>query len=534
MTRIPQSTPLPPPLDALLRPEIYPHHPPSVELIQTHASWVFLAGPEVFKVKKPVRFSFLDFSTLDRRRDLCHDEVRLNRRLAPRTYLGVVAIVPVGPDRVRLAGAEDPAAVEYAVHMRRLPEEHILARILERGGANRDDIQRLARHLERFHRTAATGPEISANGSPEAIAAILRENFETVARFRGLTIDPSDDEEIQRWAWRFLDDHRELLVRRCQSKRIRDCHGDLHAEHVCLIDPPEIFDCIEFNTRFRFIDVASDIAFLSMDLRFHDRADLADALLRAYVEEGGDEEVFVLAPFYECYRAYVRGKVDSLTASEPEVPEPQRESALRGARAHFELALRYTWSGRPVLVVMSGLSGSGKSTVASRLARRTGFLHINSDRVRKELAGLAANETRPDLYTPERSEQTYRTMREKAAAALAEGRGVILDATFMRRVDRDVVRAMAHRLRVPLLFVECRCSEAEVYRRLHRRQTERRDASDADWSVYLRQRRNFDAFADDETDRVILDTSRPLDALIRLIESRLRQVQADARQHPEG
>jgi len=512
---------------AMSRPELYPHRPDEVRVVQTHISYVFLAGDHVYKVKKAVRFSFLDFSTPQRRRHFCHEEVRLNRRLAKDVYLGVVAICE-REGQYELGAEEDPDAIEWAVHMRRLPDDRTLDRLLERGEVTLEMIDTIADTLARFHRGADSGPEVTANGDPEAIWRVLEDNYANARPFREVTVAAGDDDAIQRFARNFLVQHDALLRRRQDEHRIRDCHGDLHTEHLCFSDSGlVIFDCIEFNQQFRYCDVASELAFLAMDLDYHEHPELAARLLSRYAEAADDAELPMLAPFYQCYRAYVRGKVDSLKSREPEVGEQERQEAEASARRHFLLAYRYTWAYQPGLVVICGLSGSGKSAVTAALVRRTGYQAINSDVVRKELAGLAATARvragyDEGLYAPERSAATYRAMIERAAQGLRSGRGVILDATFQRRSDREAARAVAARVRVPFVLVECRCDEDEVRRRLQRRAHDSETPSDADWNVHVEQRRRFEAFTDGEIDRVILDTTREVEELTRKIEVSLR------------
>lgn len=512
---------------AMLRPETYARAPAAVELIQTHISYVFLAGSEVYKIKKPVRFSFLDFSTLEQRRRVCHEEVRLNRRLARDTYIGVVAICP-GASGYRLGPEDDPAAVEYAVHMRRLPAERMLDHLLDRAAVSTVMIDQIALRLAGFHRDAEAGPEVAANGDPAAIWAILQDNFSGVSRFRGLTIAAPDDDAIQTFSSDFLRRNDVLFRQRQAQGRIRECHGDLHADHICLAPEPIIFDCVEFSTRLRYCDTAAEIAFLAMDLDFHEHPALAAHLVSEYARCAGDPDLPRLVPFYQCYRAYVRGKVDSLKSAEEEVEPAERERARGSARRHFALAYRYTWAYRRVLVVIAGLSGTGKSAVAAALQRRTGFVHINSDVVRKRLAGLdtesrAAAAYGAGLYSSQHSERTYEAMLAEAGDCLAAGQGVLLDATFQCRAGRAAARALAAAQGVPFLLVECTCSDDEVRRRLAERQQRGAGPSDADWSVYREQRRRFEPIrADEGIDHLPLDTAAPLPEITSALEQALR------------
>ncbi len=497
-------------LAAILRrladPAQYPSPPATVELVQTHISWVFLAGDDVYKLKKPVRFSFLDFSTLEARRHFCAEEVRLNRRLAPSVYLGVVGLFLEG-SRLVFAAADDPRVVEVAVHMRRLPDDRLLPRLLEAGVCDAAMIEAIVDRLVEFHRHADGGPEVRAAASPEALGRQLELDFSEMDAFHGDTLAAADDARLRRFLRDWIATHVETLRGRQDEGRIRDGHGDLHAEHICIpvdaTQPIVIFDCIEFRPEFRQRDVAGEIAFLSMDLEFRGHADWASHLVRTYAARAGDPELPQLVPFYACHRAYIRGKVASLKSREPEVGAAAQERARCEARRYFALALRYSWAYAPALVVVAGLSGSGKSTLARRLAERTGFVHLASDVIRKELAGLAATDRsgagdEGGIYGAAFSARTYATMYGRAWDHLAAGRGVILDATFQRRQHRAAARKVADDTGVPCWFVECVCSEEESLRRLQRRAEANDDVSDAGVEVYRKQRDVYEAYSPDE------------------------------------
>jgi aminoglycoside phosphotransferase family enzyme/predicted kinase len=480
-------------VETLAQPSFYAHRPPSVEIRQTHISWVFLAGGFVYKLKKPVRFRFLDYSTREQRLESCLAEVRLNRRLAPTIYLGVVAVRR--HDAGFALGSVDELAGEaedYLVAMRRLPEEKMLDRRLAQGTAGVGELERVAAKLVAFH--AACPDRGDAFGSREVVAETVLGNLAecaSVARDGGVASRISD---LRRYFETFLDEHDELLRRRAGSGKIRDGHGDLRAEHICLNAALDIFDCVEFSERLRSTDVASEIAFLAMDLDFLGFPALADGFARAYAEAAGDRELHALLEFYRCHRALVRGKVEFLRSDEPEVGAAARQEAREAARRYFRLAARYARGRRRAeLIVVCGLSGTGKSTVARVVGDLTGFAIVGSDPTRKRLAGVprfqrSDPQTARSLYAADSTRRTYAALFARARESLMAGRGVVLDATFLNPADRRAALGVARAASVPVTFLECRAVETEVLQRLRDRQKRSDAISDATEAIYLRQR----------------------------------------------
>ena len=378
-------------LAALAHPACYPHHPANVEVMQTHISAVFLAGDEVYKLKKPVRFSFLDYSTLELRRHYCEEEVRLNHRLAPTVYLGVVPVLRTSDGyRVREAvNMQDATVVDYLVRMRRLPPERTLDALITNGQVTKFGIHALVKRLVHFHNTAATSGA-AEYGAPAVVWQALADNFSATAPFVGQTISEQQYRVIQEFSQQFFAEHQELLKERVLQDRVREGHGDLRCDHVYFLDEGiAIIDCIEFSPRLRTCDVASELAFLAMDLELRGAVTWSGELVHAYATQAEDEALFTLLPFYQCYRAYVRGKVESLKSTEPEIPAEEQERARQQARRSFRLSYRYARGAlTPALIVVCGQIGTGKSTVAQYLSEQTGFAVLNSDVIRKRLAGL--------------------------------------------------------------------------------------------------------------------------------------------------
>ncbi len=457
---------------ALRRPEAYPHGVDRVEMRQTQMSLLFFAGDFVYKVKKPVNLGYLDYSTLARRKSLCEQEVLLNRRLCPDMYLGVVPIT-LWNGQPRVEGSGDP--VEYAVKMRRLPQARMLDRLLGEGLVTPAMIEKVAGRVARFHAAAAATPEIALFGSVDTVKGNSDENFAQTRPYIGRTITDSTHALLERYCSGYLDFRQALLAQRVTDGHIRDCHGDLHAAHVCMTDDVCIYDCIEFNDRFRYGDVASEVAFLAMDLDRFRRNDLSRLFVDAYVQYSSDTGVRELLPFYACYRAMVRGKVEGFKLNDPLIPQEERNAARWLARTYFEMARRYA-SGSGLLIVMSGVTGSGKSTVAQRLGELLAGTVFSSDIVRKQLAGLRPEQHVYEpfgvgIYSAEWTSKTYDELLRLAEPVLTAGGCAILDASFLRNVERTRAATMALRAKAPMLLIECTAPRQVILERLATRES---------------------------------------------------------------
>lgn len=323
---------------ALLHPEIYPDHPQSIQLIETHISLLFLTGQYVYKVKKPVNFGFLDFTSLEKRRFFCEQEVLLNRRLSPTLYQGVTRITQEG-DRVSLDGQGE--LIEYAVKMKQIPEEFLMDRLLEKNQVTPQMIEAVSEKLVRFYLTAETNDRIKSFAKPERLKQDTDENFQQTEKYIGITIPMEVYKEIKNQTNDFLKVEGEIFYKRISQDRIRDCHGDLRLEHIFWGEEISIFDCIEFNERFRYTDVAADVGFLAMDLDYQGRQDLSEHLIQTFMNKSGDKELLEVLNYYKCYRAYVRGKVESFRLDDPYIPEEEKRRAIQRARKYFNLAHRY-------------------------------------------------------------------------------------------------------------------------------------------------------------------------------------------------
>jgi aminoglycoside phosphotransferase family enzyme len=324
-------------VDALMKPDAYDEDPGSIELVQTHISFVFLTNNFVYKVKKAVDFGFLDFTTLEKRRFFCEKELELNRRLCGDMYLEVV---PINRSNVIKMKGEGET-VEYAVKMKRLPQEKMLSRLLEENKADSKLIGKIAKTIAEFHSKAETNRRINEFGSLAIIEANWKENFEQTEEYIGKTILTEKFKLIHEKVEAFMKRNVSLFEKRIAEGRIRDCHGDIHSDNIFVTDRIYIFDAIEFNERFRYSDVAADVAFLAMDLDFKGQTDLSNFFIDKYVEYSDDQKLIRLLPFYKCYRAYVRGKVVSFKLQDPNVRSREKNTALKEAKAYFKLAATY-------------------------------------------------------------------------------------------------------------------------------------------------------------------------------------------------
>jgi len=329
---------LPELIQALLDPEVYPDHPPRVELAQTQISYVCIAGEYVYKIKKPVDMGFLDYTTLEKRLYYCRREVELNRRLCADTYLDVV---PISYDNRRAVIGGKGEVKEYAVKMRRLPQDKMMDALLVKNKVTAEMVGQVADILAAFHKKAATSPEITREGGIEAVIKNTSENFEQTEKYFGIIIEPETYEALKSYTEDFIKDNRALFLKRMDAGKVRDCHGDLHANHICFHNGICIYDCIEFIDRLRYTDVAADIAFLAMDLDHYHRADLSKSFIDAYVQKSGDKELLKLLNFYKCYRAYVRGKVGCFQYDDPYISAAAKDKIAANAHGYFKLAESY-------------------------------------------------------------------------------------------------------------------------------------------------------------------------------------------------
>jgi uncharacterized protein len=482
-------------------PDIYPDTPESVQVIQTHISVVFIVGDLVYKIKKPVNFGFLDFTTLEKRKFFCHQEVALNSRFSEGIYLGVVGIFK---DVARLNLKGEGQEIDAAVVMRRIPDESLLLEILKQDKATPELLDTIADRLAYFHSKAVRGKDIDTFGSPQVIRHNLRENFEQTKPYVGRTIDEHTFEEIRRLSMKFLDRNQELIKKRVLEGHIRDCHGDLHLDHVVVLDEVMLLDCIEFNDRFRYGDTASDLAFLLMDLDYRGYPAFSKQVAERYSLISGDSDILDLLGYYKSYRAFVRGKVTGFKLDEPEVSDAEKRSATDTASDYFKLSLA-SLKGElsPALIITCGLMGSGKSFLAEKLGKRLGMEPLRSDWVRKQIHGLSPVEHQLDkygkgFYTSGATERTYRSLLEQAEESLRRGMSVILDASFSRHQERADAQTIANRTGTRFRILCCSAPDEVIKQRLADRLSKPGEPSDGRLEIFPEHKARFEPIQNSE------------------------------------
>lgn len=473
----------------------YSHSPKSLKHIQTHASDVFIVPPYVYKVKKPVNLRFLDFSTLEKRKFFCEREIELNRRLSNGIYLYVEKISIVNGN---LVFGDGEKVVEYAVKMKKLPEKYFLKNLLKKRLVKLDDFSEIVEILVKFYKNQRTNEKILKYGKPEKIKFNIDENFDLGKKFIGKTITLLSYNTIKSYNNLFFKKNSKLFEQRINDGFIKDCHGDLHLEHINLSPKGiNIFDCIEFNNRFRYIDLASDIAFLSMDLDFNNYYKFSWFVVSRASRKLKDKSIKEIMDFYKCYRAFVRGKVESIRSESEEVSEEERKASKEKAKKYFQLALRYSLFGSgPTIIVVFGMIATGKSTLASLLGKELSAVVISSDKVRKELTGKKLRQRdfkvyKKGIYKTGITKMTYSEILNRGIIELNKSNRVILDATYSKKEYRNMVIKKAKKLNSKLLFIETTATIKTIKTRLLER--EKSDSiSDARLEIFDDFKKNYE------------------------------------------
>ena len=514
---------------AMCEPGFYDHPVAEVVLIETHISWVFLAGDFAYKVKKPLDFGFLDFSTLAKRHHYCQEELRLNRRFSTEIYLGLTQIGG-SPDAPVING--EPA-LEYAVKMRRFPQGCQLDRMLATGQLHARHLVAFAEMIAAQHQRAAAAEAGAPYGRSAAVIDPALENFSQL----GVLVKGTDREQqlakLEQWTREASEALQPVFRQRKEAGLIRECHGDVHLANMAWVDgQPLLFDCIEFNENFRWIDVINEIAFLAMDLDDREQTALAWTFVNRYLQETGDYQGVGLLNFYKTYRAMVRAKVTGLRLAQDDLDATQRLQAEHLFQSYLDLAENYTLSNAATLIITHGLSGSGKSTFSSQLASLSGCIRLRSDLERKRLHGLAATADSESpvaggIYSASAFAETYSRLRDLADVVLRSGQRVIVDATFIRRHQRHMFSRLAEELSVPLVILDFPLAAEELRRRIELRAASTNgDASEAGLEVLEYQLEQQEPLTAAERQHVI--TIHP-DSTAEVVGDTLRNIVSDIR-----
>lgn len=494
---------LPPLILQMLDPAFYPHPVQEpLQLIQTHVSYVILTGEYAYKIKKPVDFGFLDYSSIEKRKHFCEEELRLNCLGAAELYLEVLPITATG-----LGGTGD--AIEYLVKMRQFPQDTLLMAMFERGELSETLVIELAKAIARFHQKTATSDYIRSFGKVEQVREAIDQNYEQTEKYIGLAQTQQQFDDCRQYTDRLFAECQHWFDRRIAQDKIRECHGDIHLNNIAYWnDQLLLFDCIEFNEPFRFVDTMFDVAYIVRDFDSGDRQDLTTLFLNTYLEQTGDWEGLQVLPFYVNRQAYVRAKILSFLLDDPAIPASDKAGIQTLAAQFYQQAWRYCQPQQNRLILVSGLSGAGKSTTARAIAQQTGAIHLRSDAVRKHLGGIAVdNRGDASLYSPEMHERTYARLLDLGLLLAESGYTVILDAKYDRQHYRQAAIDQAKSRNIPLQILFCD-APADV----RRDRVAKRTGDIADATIDLLPQQEFDPFTEFEQSYVqVLDTTQAID-----------------------
>jgi aminoglycoside phosphotransferase family enzyme/predicted kinase len=502
-------------IEALQQPGVYAHAVENLTVIETHISWLILTGPYAYKIKKPLMLGFLDFSTLDKRRYYCYEELRLNRRLAPQIYLDVVPITG-STTHPHLSASGTP--IEYMVKMVQFPQQSRLDYCLQQGELSPDLIEDLINKVATFHQRTAIAPQDSPYGTPKAVLQSALENFEQMASLLEEESDRRQIARLQQWTqerWRQLQSE---FSSRKETGFVRECHGDLHLGNIALVNKNFIiFDCIEFNDNFRWIDVINELAFLVMDLEDRGHPNLAHCCLNLYLEYSGDYSGLSVLNYYQVYRALVRAKIAVIRLGQGTSTTESQTTIKASYRSYLKLASDHIHSIKTFLVITHGLSGSGKTTLSQSFLEHSGAIRLRSDIERKRLHNLKPRE-RPDegvaagIYSKESSHLVYQRLQQLAETVLKAGYPVIVDAAFLKQEQRQTFQNLAKSLEIPFAILDFRCNLPNLRRRVQERQRKNHDASDADLAVLKHQQATQEPLTKVEQKSTLpIETSPPID-----------------------
>ncbi|MBE9559725.1 MAG: AAA family ATPase [Proteobacteria bacterium] len=509
-------------IENMLKPEVYDHSVKNITLIETHISWVILTGDFAYKIKKPVNFGFLDFSTLEKRKQFCDQEITLNSRLAADIYLEVVAIAGTA-DNPRISASN--TAFEFAVKMAQFPQSAQLDNMLAAGDLKLEHMDAVGHMIANFHQSTNICDKNMTFGDKDAVYQPVDENFKQIKENLKSTDYADRLTMLSQWSKSESTRMQSVFSGRKTDGFIRQCHGDMHLRNlVWLNNKPMAFDCIEFNSKLSWIDVISEIAFLVMDLQDRKQQKLANRFLNTYLEHTGDYGGLIVLPFYLCYRALVRAKVNALRLNQNDLRNDERNKTITAFESYLELAVTYTQVQEPKIIIMRGLSASGKSTVSQKLLDDIGAIRIRSDVERKRLFETTSTNDAPvevdknintGIYSKNASQQTYTKLIELTSITIQAGYSVVVDAAFLKHEQRELFRQLAQRLEVPFVILEITAPAELLRQRIAQRKN---DVSDADLAVLEHQLSNWQPLHEEEFSTAVrVDTSEQLDTAL-LIE----------------
>lgn len=478
----------------LLSSKIYDHPAPHLELIETHVSWVILTGKYAYKIKKPVNFEFLDFSTLEKRKYYCEEELRLGKQFAPEIYLSVIPIT--GTCEHPQINGTDPI-LEYAIKMKEFPQENLLSVLLKKGRLTETIVAQLGELIAEFHEKTPIAPKASPFGLAKKVHAPTKQNFEQIAPLLSNIADINQLKHLETWTDQQYEQHKALLTERKKQGFIRDCHGDLHLANIILYkNKPMLFDRLEFNEDLRWTDVIADLAFLVMDLTEKKQIHLANLLLNTYLHYTGDYQGLALLPYYLVYRAMVRAKI-ALFRLKQEINNKEKKEIQHDYYNFIKLAEFYTHPPKPSLIIMHGFAGSGKSTIARNIVKYCGTIQISSDIIRKQLFHIplymsSNSGLNSGIYTAQATKETYKTLATLAELIIKAGFTALIDATFLKHSQRTSFYELSTQLQVPFYILHCQENDSEIERRIKNRLNYATNISEADLTILSDQKNNND------------------------------------------
>jgi hypothetical protein len=495
----------------------YPHIVKKIQTIQTHISYVILTGDIAYKIKKAVKFRFLDFSTLENRKKYCNEELKLNQQLCPEIYRDVVPITKEKDNRIMVDGKGE--VIEYAVKMKQFPQRNMMTVLLSKNKIQHKHIMQILHRLIDYYKNQKQSDEINSYGKKHIIEKNINENFRDVKPFINILLERERFEKIKKYNKCFFEQADDIIDKRCKNDYIKSCHGDLHSGNIVILnDDICIFDCIEFNKRFRYIDIASDIGFLAMDLDFQKKPYLSSFLINNYIEITHDETLLDILNFYKSYRAFVRGKVTGFKLNDSSLSARERKNIINVSNNYFDLSEYYAElfnllinNRKPIIFLISGLTGTGKTTLAIKLGIDYNAKIIHSDLVRKEIFGLSKYQhhyvkANTGLYNRENIEKTYNEVIKQAVNIIRNGENIVIDATFQKRHYREQVKMIAENHNAIFIILYCTSSDIIIKQWLDSR-SKTQSISDGRWEIYQSQKKTFEPFQKND-DVIKIDMSK--------------------------